>query len=202
MSTENKKALVLIADGSEEMEAVISSNASYELDVLRRASIEVTVAGVALKEQTFATCSRGVKIIPDVPFENLWPTVSPDTFDVIIVPGGLGGAKTISSNEHVQKLLANAHQSGKIVAAICAGPISIKSSNINKGGSITCHPVVQKELETEYQFREDRAIVDNNVITSRGPGTAFLFALTIVEQLLGKEKRDEISPPMFLASTL
>ncbi|CAG8745991.1 8301_t:CDS:2, partial [Ambispora leptoticha] len=135
MSTENKKALVLIADGTEEMEAVIS------IDVLRRASIEVTVAGVALKEQKFATCSRGVKIIPDISFDNLWPTVSHDSFDVIIVPGGLGGAKTISSDENVQKLLANAHQSKKIVAAICAGPISVKLAKINKGGKITCHPV-------------------------------------------------------------
>jgi len=88
-----------------------------------------------------------------------------DIFDVIIIPGGLAGARTISSNSEVQKLLASAHQAGKFVAAICAGPIAIKSANINKGGKITSHPIVKADLENEYNYQEDRVVVDNKVIT-------------------------------------
>ncbi|RIA97074.1 class I glutamine amidotransferase-like protein [Glomus cerebriforme] len=189
----NKKALVIVTDGSEEMETVIS------VDVLRRAQIDVTVAGIALQNGGYAKCSRGVMIVPDQSLSNI---SNFDVYDVIVIPGGLAGAKTISSDPEVQKLLASAHQTGKFVAAICAGTIAIKSANINKGGKITSHPIVKADLENEYNYQEDRVVVDNKVITSRGPGTAFLFALTIVEQLLGKEKRNEISPPMILASTL
>uniref|UniRef100_A0A1D1ZAV9 Protein DJ-1 n=1 Tax=Anthurium amnicola TaxID=1678845 RepID=A0A1D1ZAV9_9ARAE len=194
MSDQNsKKALVIVTDGSEEMETVIS------VDVLRRAQIDVTVAGVALQNGNYAKCSRNVMIMPDQLLSNI---SNFDIYDVIVIPGGLKGAKTISSSSEVQKLLASTHQAGKFVAAICAGSIAIKSADINKGGKITSHPIVKADLENEYNFQEDRVVVDNKVITSRGPGTAFLFALTIVEQLLGEEKRNEISQPMILASTL
>ncbi|CAG8446536.1 4561_t:CDS:2 [Funneliformis caledonium] len=193
-----KKALMLVADGSEEMETVIP------IDVLRRAQIDVTVAGIALQNENYAKCSRGVMIVPDQSFSNISEEnlFKKCIYDVIIIPGGLAGAQTISSNSEVQRLLASAHQSGKFIAAICAGTIAIKSANINKGGKITSHPVVKADLENDYDYQEERVVVDNKVISSRGPGTAFLFALTIVEQLLGKEKRDEISSPMILASTL
>ncbi|CAG8732740.1 7526_t:CDS:2 [Acaulospora morrowiae] len=194
-SQEKKKVLVFVANGSEEMEAVIS------IDILRRAQLEVSVVGIAAENSSFVTCSRGVKIVPDFIISNAFD-IEKLVFDAIVVPGGLEGAKTISSNPDVQSLLASAHKSGKIVAAICAGPLAIKTANINKGGMITSHPVAKADLENEYNYQEDRVVIDNNVITSRGPGTAFLFALTIVEQLLGKEKRDEISLPMILASSL
>ncbi|KAG9306198.1 hypothetical protein G9A89_016102 [Geosiphon pyriformis] len=195
MSDSNqKKILVLVADGTEEMEAIIS------IDVLRRASIEVTVAGVALKNGQYAECSRGVKIVPDVLFEHVLSYA--DSFDGIVIPGGYDGANTLSSHLDVQKLLQTIHQSGKLVAAICAGSLAIKTSDINKGGDITSHPSIKDNLVGDYNYREDRVVVNNKIITSRGPGTAFLFALTIVEQLVGREKRDEISSPMVLASTL
>ncbi|CAI2166237.1 18326_t:CDS:2 [Funneliformis geosporum] len=195
---DNKKALVLVADGSEEMETVIT------IDVLRRAQIDVTVAGIALQNENYAKCSRGVMIVPDQSFSNISKEVLSKKciYDIIIIPGGLTGAQTISSNSEIQELLASEHRDGKFIAAICAGTIAIKSANINKGGKITSHPVVKADLENEYNYQEERVVVDNKVISSRGPGTAFLFALTIVEQLLGKEKRDEISSPMILASTL
>jgi protein DJ-1 len=200
MSNQNdkndKKALVIVTDGSEEMEAVIS------IDVLRRAQIDVTVAGISLKNGNYAKCSRGVMILQD---KSLLDITNFDAYDVIVIPGGLAGAQTISSSSKVQELLASAHKAGKFVAAICAGTIAINSANINKGGKITSHPIVKADLvngENKYNYQEDRVVVDNKVITSRGPGTAFLFALTIVEQLLGKEKRDEISRPMIVASTL
>ncbi|RGB32501.1 class I glutamine amidotransferase-like protein [Rhizophagus diaphanus] len=194
MSDQNsKKALVIVTDGSEEIETVVS------VSVLRRAQIDVTVAGITLQNENYAKCNRGVKIVPDQSLSNI---SNFDIYDVIVIPGGLNAAKAISSNPEVQKLLASMHQAGKLVAAICAGTLAIKSANINKGGKITSHPIVKADLENEYSYQEDRVVVDNKVITSRGPGTALLFALTIVELLLGEEKRNEVSNHMIVASIL
>ncbi|CAG8565881.1 5499_t:CDS:2 [Paraglomus brasilianum] len=190
-----KKVLVFLADGSEEIEATVS------IDILRRARLDVTVAGVALKNPgAFAECSRGVNIVPDTAYENLGTPL--EAFDAVIIPGGLIGAKTLAENAEVKKALVTAHNNGHFVAAICAGPIAIKSAGINKGGKLTSHPCVKEELEKEYEYQEERVVVDNKVISSRGPGTAFLFALTIIEQLLGEEVREEVSKPLMLAPTL
>ncbi|KAF0462179.1 class I glutamine amidotransferase-like protein [Gigaspora margarita] len=189
---ESKKALVLVADGTEEMEAVTTT------DVLRRAQLDVTIAGFSLKNANYAKCSRGVMIVPDIAFSSISDF---DVYDVIVIPGGLNGAETLSSSKKIQDLLVSAYNKGKIVAAICAGPLAIKMAGINLGGEITSHPVIKERLEG-YSYREDSVVVHNKVITSRGPGTSLLFGLTIVEQLLGEAKRNEVSSPMMLASPL
>ncbi|KAI9288873.1 class I glutamine amidotransferase-like protein [Umbelopsis sp. AD052] len=199
----SKKALVLLADGTEEMEFVIP------VDVLRRAEITVTTAGVGLKNGTYAECSRGVKILPDVEAEHigvswnqlLWIGLIED-FDAIIIPGGVGGAKILSESVLVQKLVSSFYERQKIVAFICAGTLVAKSAGVPEGHKVTSHPSVKEQLEDVYKYSEDRVVVDQNVITSRGPGTAFLFALTIVEQLVGKQVVDKISPPMILSNAL
>ncbi|KAI8583577.1 hypothetical protein K450DRAFT_221782 [Umbelopsis ramanniana AG] len=192
----SKKALVLLADGTEEMEFVIP------VDVLRRAEITVTTAGVGLKNGTYAECSRGVKILPDVEAEHIGISWNQDDFDAIIIPGGAGGAKVLSESVLVQKLVSSFYENQKIVAFICAGTLVAKSAGVPEGHKVTSHPSVKDQLEDVYKYSEDRVVVDQNVITSRGPGTAFLFALTIVEQLVGKQVVDKISPPMILSNAL
>ncbi|KAG2180665.1 hypothetical protein INT44_003672 [Umbelopsis vinacea] len=177
----SKKALVLLADGTEEMEFVIP------VDVLRRAEITVTTAGVGLKNGTYAECSRGVKILPDVEAEHIGVSWNQEDFDAIIIPGGVGGAKILSESVLVQKLVSSFYERQKIVAFICAGTLVAKSAGVPEGHKVTSHPSVKEQLEDVYKYSEDRVVVDQNVITSRGPGTAFLFALTIVEQLVGKQ---------------
>lgn len=134
-----KKALVLLADGSEEMEFVIP------VDILRRADIRVTTAGVGLKNGTYAECSRGVKILPDVEVEHVgvsWNEVrysidflnetrhttdeclawgEKEDYDAIVIPGGAGGAKILSENAQVTKLVSSFYEKQKVVAFICAG---------------------------------------------------------------------------------
>ncbi len=142
------------------------------------------------------TCSRGVKIVPDVRLPDLEGGKALE-FDAFVVPGGAKGAETIAGNEDVGKLLAAAYGKGKIVACICAGSLAAKSAGI-KDKAITSHPSVKEQLEGSFRYSEDRVVVADGLITSRGPGTAFEFALTLVEHLAGKEKRDEIAGPMIL----
>ncbi|KAL1924872.1 uncharacterized protein VTP21DRAFT_4526 [Calcarisporiella thermophila] len=196
---EKKSALVLLTNGSEEMEVVIT------VDVLRRAEINVTVAGVDLVPSSGnlgpAHCSRGVQIQPDINFSDLDSTKRRG-YDAYIVPGGMAGAQSLAANAQVQTLLSGAFRDGKFVCAICAGPLAIKAANIAKGKTLTSHPSVQQQLEGDYNYSESRVVVDDNLVTSRGPGTAFLFALTIVKLLCGQKVVDNISPPMLLPPSL
>ncbi|KAF6207497.1 hypothetical protein GE061_015943 [Apolygus lucorum] len=105
-----KKAVVLLAPGSEEMEAVIT------IDVLRRAGVNVTVAGLVGKEAT--KCSRDVVIVPDASLDE---ALKCGPFDAVILPGGLGGSECFCSSPEVGKLLKEQESAGRIVAAICAG---------------------------------------------------------------------------------
>jgi protein DJ-1 len=150
----------------------------------------------------FVTCSRGVKIVPDLRLPDLAGGKALEEYDAIVVPGGAKGAEIISANEDVTKLLAAFYGKGKIVACICAGTLAAKAAGIGQDSAITSHPSVKAQLEKDYNYKEDRVVISENLITSRGPGTAFGFALAIVEALVGVEKRKEIEEPMILPSTL
>lgn len=193
-------ALILIAQGTEESEFTIT------YDVLIRGGVDVSSALVGSSSDdeadphgaAYVTCSRGVKIVPDLRLPDLAGGKARE-FDAIVVPGGAKGAETISGNKDVQALLTAMYGDGKIVACICAGSLAAKTAGIGTDNAITSHPSVKDQLQKEYHYKEDRVVVADNLITSRGPGTAFEFALAIVQALNGKEKRDEIEPPLILA---
>ncbi|KDN37016.1 DJ-1 [Tilletiaria anomala UBC 951] len=194
----SKKALIFIAEGTEESEYTIT------YDVLVRGGVTVQSVWVGTSNNnteldphgtSYVTCSRGVKIVPDLRLLDLEGGAALE-YDALIVPGGLKGAETISGNENVSKLLAAAYGQGKLVACICAGSLAAKAAGI-KDKPITSHPSVKDHFK-DFNYSEDRVVVTDGLITSRGPGTAFEFALALVEALAGKEKRAEITPPMLL----
>jgi len=194
-------AIILIADGTEEIEFVTP------YDVLTRAGFRVQSIGIDLRNP-YATCSRNIKILPDTKEIPSTPNA-----DILILPGGAPGAKTFCQSQEVQHLIRAYRDAGKWTAFICAGTTALVTSvkgggkteglESTKGVRVTSHPSVRAEIEEMgWEYSEDRVVVDGKVITSRGPGTAMLFALTIVEVLAGKEKRDEVGGPMVLASSL
>nr|CAB3264656.1 protein DJ-1-like [Phallusia mammillata] len=182
----DKKAMVLVADGTEEMEAVIV------IDVLRRAGVNVTVAGVEGDKPI--TCSRQVKIVPDA---DIATALQSGPYDAIVLPGGMQGAKTFAKASVVKDILSEQNQAQRIVGAICAAPIALKAHGLCLGKSLTSYPAVKPELEG-YNYSEAKVVKDGNLITSQGPGTAFDFALALVEALFDKEKRDEVAKPMLI----
>ncbi|OCK84731.1 DJ-1 protein [Lepidopterella palustris CBS 459.81] len=197
-------ALILIADGTEEIEFVTP------YDVLTRAGVEISSAGVNLKNETFAVCSRNIRILPDHP--SLSALHYATSFDILILPGGGPGAAAFCASETVLKLIEAYRAAGKYVGAICAGTTAVVKSFEVVGGwkgegerkvRVTSHPSVEGEIrEKGWEYSDERVVVDGSVITSRGPGTALLFALTIVELLCGKQKRDEVAGPMILPASL
>ncbi|KAI7890481.1 class I glutamine amidotransferase-like protein [Mucor mucedo] len=182
-----KKAIVLLTEGAEEMEFTIT------VDVLRRAKIDVTVASVKVT-QAYATCSRGVKICPDVTFEE--SHFKAEDYDAVIIPGGAGSAKTLSAHEGAKALVMEFYKHHKIVAFICAGTLVAKAAGIPHSHTVTSYPgAVKEQLVNVYKYSEERVVVDDNVITSRGPGTSFLFALTLVEQLVDVKVQRTLTTP-------
>jgi protein DJ-1 len=179
----NPKALVLLAQGSEEMEAVIS------IDVLRRGGIDVTVAGIDGADPV--RCSRGVMITPDVALDDVG-----GIFDALVLPGGAEGARRLAESRKVGDLLKDHQLGGRIVAAICAAPIALKAHGVFEGRKLTSHPSVKPMLEEWGEYSEHSVEADGNLITSRGPGTAFAFALRIVGALTTAQRMVEVRAPM------
>lgn len=185
-TSQGKSALVLLAAGAEEIEFTVI------VDVLRRAKVEVTVAGVA--GDGAVTCSRGVRLVPDVALS----AVSTE-FDAVIMPGGAAGAHALASSPAVGQVLNQQWQRGGIVAAICAAPIALLRHGIALGAELTHYPGSSDELQQHYQVTGQRVCVAGKLITGIGPGASFEFALTLVRALLGDAAHDATRGPLLLA---
>lgn len=173
-----KTALVLFAAGSEELEAVTVVN------ILRRAGVTVTLAGLsdgALKG------SRGITLQPDTTLN----AVLNDDFDMLVLPGGMPGTRHLQADARVIKLAQDMAKHGKYVTAICAAPMVLATAGLLAGKRATCYPTCLDEFPG-VQLQTVAVVEDGKLITSRGPGTAMDFALTLAERLVGKARRDEV----------
>lgn len=179
-------ALVILAQGGEEMEATIT------IDVLRRGGVDVVVAG--LDGDAPVLCSRKVRIVPDVAL-----AAAKGPFDVVILPGGLEGAKRLSESTAVGELLRAQEAAGRAVAAICAAPIALARHDVFAGHRLTGYPSVHDEIAKHGELVSASVVQDRNLVTSQGPGTAFAFALALVERLAGKETADQVRKGLLLA---
>ncbi|MBK1733704.1 DJ-1 family protein [Halorhodospira abdelmalekii] len=171
------RALVLCAEGSEELELVTI------VDLLRRATIDTVVAGLAAGP---VRCSRGMVFEPETTLD----TVLTEAFDLIVLPGGLGGTERFESDERVLQLLQQQDERGAWIAAICAAPRVLVAAGLHKGRRLTAYPT-QLEAKGVEPVAES-VVVDRNVITSRGPGTAMDFGLVLIEELLGQDQAAEV----------
>jgi 4-methyl-5(b-hydroxyethyl)-thiazole monophosphate biosynthesis len=173
--------LVPLAQGCEELEAITIT------DLLVRAGIRVTTCG--LDDQP-VTASRSTTIIPDTSIDK----IVNDDFDLIVLPGGLPGADHLRDNPTLQTLIKKQAAANKYLAAICAAPKALAAAGVLTGKTATSFPGVLDALQdASITISENAVEIDGNIITSRGPGTAMDFALSLIELLEGKEKRDEIN---------
>jgi 4-methyl-5(b-hydroxyethyl)-thiazole monophosphate biosynthesis len=174
------KVLVPLAQGCEELEAVTV------VDLLRRAGIEVVTAG--LDDQPVCA-SRGMVLVPDMTLERALQ----QDYDMIVLPGGLPGADNLRDDDRIIERLRSMSAAGQYTAAICAAPKVLAHAGLLQGKRATSFPGA---LETDHipglEYQESPVVMDGKVITSRGPGTAMDFALTLIEQLVGKQIRDEV----------
>lgn len=175
------KVLVPLAQGCEELEAITIT------DLLVRAGIEVTTAGL---DDNPVKASRGIRILPDTTIDR----VINNQYDLVVLPGGLPGADHLRDDPRVQTILKRHASEGKYVAAICAAPKALAQAGLLEGKTATAYPGVLASLNlTNTSVKESPIEIDGKIVTSRGPGTAMDFALTLIELLEGKAKRDEVN---------
>jgi len=174
-----KKVVVPIAQGFEEIEAVTV------IDILRRAGVEVIVAGVSpdpIKGR------NGIQLVADRPISE----VKAIDVDMVVLPGGAQGAEHLAKCASTQQLLKDAAAHGKYLAAICAAPTVLSGLGMLDGKRVTSHPSVENTLGG-VNYSDNRVVIDGRIITSRAPGTAMEFAMALVEILAGKEKVAEVN---------
>ncbi len=168
------KVLVPLANGFEEIEAVSI------IDVLRRAEVEVLVA--SLGENMLVKGVNGITVQADLHVKS----VSADELDMIVLPGGWGGTHALADDENVQRLLREMNAKGKNIGAICAAPFALNKAGVLKE-KYTCYPSVEEQIRQEGYMGDTAMVVeDENVMTSRGPGTAICFGLAIARKLKGE----------------
>ena len=172
--------LVPLAQGCEELEAVTI------IDLLRRAEIEVVTAGL---DGEPVHASRGVVLVPDTDLD----TALQRDYDMVVLPGGAGGADNLNADDRIDELLKTMADSGRFTAAICAAPKVLAASGVLTGKRATCYPGhITADNPQQIQLSDEPVVTDGNIITSRGPGTAMDFALSLIERLVGKTRRDEV----------
>ena len=170
--------LVPLAQGCEEIEAITV------IDILRRAGITVVSAGLDAQP---VRASRGTVLIPDTTLERALE----QSYDMVVLPGGQPGSNNLKADARILALLGKMARQDKYIAAICAAPSILATAGLLDGkhaasfpGTLDAFPKVLQEAEA--------VVEDGKLITSRGPGTAMEFALTLVERLAGKVKRQEV----------
>ena len=178
------KVAIILAEGFEEVEAVAP------IDVLRRAGVEVLIAGLSKEPVPSA---RNVRIVPDLSVDEL----NPEELDMVILPGGSKGVENLKKDPRVEKLIKAMEEKGKYISAICAAPTALASFGVLEGKRATVYPALKENIKPAILV-EEKVVEDKNVITSQGPGTALLFGLKLAEKLVGKEKAREVAKAMLV----
>ena len=178
------KVLMPLAQGFEEIEALTV------VDILRRAEIEVVLAGL---QPGSVTGSHNISIIPDTTID----AVNAGGFDMIVLPGGQPGSDNLNADPRIHALLNEFAAAEKLIGAICAAPIVLAAAGLLTGKKTACYPSYRDQLNGGIY--EDMPVVsEGNIITSQGPGSAVHFGLAIAARLAGQHASDGVSKAMLV----
>ncbi|QIA07457.1 DJ-1 family glyoxalase III [Draconibacterium halophilum] len=180
-----KKIAVHLADGFEEIEAISI------IDVLRRAEFDVDV--VSMNKSMEVNGAHDITVKADTMFEDLDYT----NIDMIVLPGGVSGARNLQAHEGLQKQILDFHASDKPLGAICAAPLVFGNLGLLEGKTATCYPGFESELKGA-EISENTVVQSGTIVTGKGAGVAIHFALKIVEMFKGKEVADDLGKKMIV----
>ncbi|MDR1411694.1 MAG: DJ-1/PfpI family protein [Spirochaetaceae bacterium] len=180
-----KKAVVFLADGFEEVEAVTP------IDYLRRAGVELTT--VSISGNRTVTGSHNIPVTADKTLAE-----AGGVYDALLLPGGGQGAANMAACAELGRLLREQAASGRIVAAICASPaVVLAPLGLIEGRRFTCYPGMEKETKGG-KWSEDRVVIDGNIVTSRGAGTAADWAVALIGLLLSPADGEKLAKAVVL----
>ncbi len=176
---------IILGEGFEEMEAIVPC------DMLRRAGIEVQLAGIG---GTVIRGSRGICVSADLTVEQMDYT----QVDMIVLPGGLGGVESILASKTVLNAVQQVYQNGHYVAAICAAPTVLAKLGITDNKKATCYPGMENQMGAAQMLPNAKAVTDGHVITGTAAGTAYDFALELITALRGKAAAAQVAKGIVL----
>ena len=179
-----KKVLVLLADGFEEIEAL------SVVDVLRRGNVDCKICSI---EGEYVRGTHDIIVKSDCNIKD----IEDSEYDAVVLPGGLPGAHNLKADS-VKNLITKMNDKNKIVAAICAAPGTLEYFGILDGKKCTSYPGCIENTETVNYIEDELVVVDKNIITSRGPATALVFALTILKELGYINEMEDIEEGMLV----
>lgn len=174
-----KQAVMLFATGYEEVEALMT------VDLLRRGGVDVKMASIT--DEMTVCGSHDIRIEMDTTLAN----ADMEQMDAVIIPGGKAGTDRLGEDAVVCQTLKDAFRAGKVVAAICAAPSVLGACGILEGKRATCYPGFEGKL-AGAEFVDQMAVVDGNVVTSRGLGTSMEFGFALLEVLVSKEMAEKV----------
>lgn len=174
-----KKVIAFLAEGFEDIELVGT------VDLLRRAGVTVELVSITDKKEVKA--GLGHIIITDKTIKE----VNIDDYDMLFLPGGKG-VQALDNNEFVRESIQKLNDNGKYITAICAAPLIFGKLGILDGKKFTCYPEFEQFMPKGI-YRKVGVVKDGNIITGRGVGYVFDFALKLIEVLEGKEVKDKIA---------
>jgi len=181
-----KKVYVFFATGFEETEAIAT------VDVLRRGGVQAIT--VSITGERIVKGAHGIAVETD---DILFEEASFNDAYALILPGGGPGSQMLNKNATLKQLLVNYHKQGKLVAAICAAPLVLGGIGLLSGKKAICYPGIEPEL-TGAILIDQPAVVDGNIITGKGPGLVFHFALEVLNYLCGKEVAQQVKSDLLL----
>ena len=173
------KVFAFLADGLEEVECLAV------VDVLRRSGIEVTLVSITGSREI--TGSHNIRFRADTLFEE----VSADEADVLFLPGGMPGTKTLQAHEGLAAAIKKANKQGRRIAAICAAPSILGALGLLKGRTATCYPGFEEFL-TGVSYTSQGVVTDGNITTARGLGYALDLGLELIRLLQGPQQSGKI----------
>lgn len=182
-----EKSYLFLADGFEEVEALTV------VDLLRRAGLEIQT--VSINDTLAVKGAHNIEVAADILLKDC-----PEKAQMFIAPGGMPGASNLAANARVCELFSAQHARGGRVAAICAAPaVLLAPLGILDGYDTTCYPGFEEALNAGNAYHKNqRVVVDRNVITANGPSSAMPFALSIIEALSSQDKADEVAAGLLL----
>ena len=178
------KALVVFADGFEDIEAVSI------VDVLRRGGVEVVSA--SLNAEPFAMSAHGIRMSTDAVLAD----VLEDEYDAIILPGGGEGTENLKKCEPLLERLRRQKESGGLVCAICAAPTVLDVAGVVDDESVTCYPSCRAEMGRRVE--DVPVVAEGQIITGQAPGSAMLFGLVVLAHLEGERMAHNVANGMVM----
>lgn len=174
------RVLVPLAEGFEDLEAITI------VDLLRRGQIEVVTAGL---KPGPVQGSRGTVVIPDMGLDQALQ----EQFDMMVLPGGQPGATNLQKDERIRIRLQEMAADNRLTAAICAAPAVLAAAGLLDGRKATSFPgAIDPDRYPNVHLGKEPVVRDGNIITSRGPGTAMDFSLSLIEILSDRKTRDAV----------